>query len=187
MGMPWILANEHRHFAMVEIAVDAASHHASLHPAFAGLFLRQGVGSVLHAQRRERAFGVGSAQMVALAGTAVVEDAFAAVFGLDGEELLSDFTDGAVPVDVLVGSVGAAAFREVDPVGSILVVVEALGFFAEVALGNRAGFVAADVGDVVVFDLGFEGAVERADDAGGFVPGGGGHRVPLFCWRRVIR
>ncbi len=56
--LPRVLADEDGHFAMLEVAVDAAAHHLSLHPGFAGLLLGQRIGAVLHPERLQRVVGI---------------------------------------------------------------------------------------------------------------------------------
>ena len=147
MGLPGVLADEHRHLAVLEIAMHAGAHHLALHPGLARLLLRQRVGAVAHAERLERAIGIGGAQVVALAAAAVVQDAFAAVLCLDGLQLRGDLAHGGVPVDALVAAVRATAQRRVQPVGAVLVVVHALRLLADVTLRDRVRLVAADAHD----------------------------------------
>ena len=94
--LPRVLADEHRDFAMLEIAVDAATHHLALHPRFAGLLLGERIGAVLDAERLQRAVGVGRAEVIALAAAAVVQDRVAAVLVAD---LLSFAAISRIAVD----------------------------------------------------------------------------------------
>ena len=119
---------------MLEVAVHAGTEHLALDPELAGLFLGQGVGAVLHPEGLQRAVAVGAAEVVALRAAAVVEDAFAAMPALDGEEFLRHLADRRVPVDGFVAAIGAPAHRRVQAVGAVLVVVHALRFLADVAL-----------------------------------------------------
>ncbi len=177
VGLPGVLADEHGHLAVLEVAVDARAHHLALHPRLAGLLLRERVGAVLHAQGLERGVGISGAQVVSLAAAAVVQDALAAVAQTDGRQLLRDFANGRWPVDGFVGSVRAPSHRRVQPVGAVLVVVHALGLLADVSLRHRMGLVAPDAHDSTTLDLHLQAAVQRADDAGGLLPDGGFRRA----------
>src|SRR4029453_7644447 len=170
VGLPRVLSDEHGHFAMLEIAVDAAAHHLPLHPRFAGLLLGERVGAVLHTERLQRVVGIGRPEVIALAAAPVIEDAFAAVLVPDALELGGDLPNGSGPVDALVAAVRAPAHWRVNTIGAVLVVVHALRLLAQVALGNRVGLVAADASDAIVACLDFEAAIDRAQDAGRLLP-----------------
>ncbi len=133
MRLPRVLADEHRHFAVLEVAVVAAAEHLALHPEFAGLFLRQRVGAVLHAERLQRGVAIGTTEVIALTTATVIEDGLAAPARLDRLQALRDFADGDIPADRLIAAVGLAAHRRGDPVGAILVVIHALRLLAHVA------------------------------------------------------
>ena len=59
-------------------------------------------------ERLDRAVGVDAAEVIALAAAAVIQDALAAVPGLDGRELRGDLADRRVPVDGFVRAVRPA-------------------------------------------------------------------------------
>ena len=170
MGLPGILADQDGHLAMLEVAVHAGTEHLALDPELAGLFLGQGVGAVLHPEGLQRAVAVGAAEVVALRAAAVVEDAFAAMPALDGEEFLRHLADRRVPVDGFVAAIGAPAHRRVQAVGAVLVVVHALRFLADVALRGGVVVIAADLADAAILGLHFQPAVEAAEDTGGLLP-----------------
>ena len=178
--LPRILSDEHGHFAMLEVAVYAAAHHLPLHPGFPGLFLCERIGAVLHAERLQRAVGVGRSEVIALAAAAVVENAIAAVLVADALQPRGNLTNGSVPLDALIAAVRAPAHRRVNAIGAVLVVVHALRLLAQIALGNRVCSVAADAHDALRAGLDFEAAVHRAEYAGRLLP------MPAFRLHSLI-
>ena len=168
--LPRVLADEHGHLAVLEIAVDAGAHHLPLHPCLAGLLLGERIGAELHPQRLERAVRVRGAEVVALVSPAVIEDALAAMLRADRRKLLRDFADGGGPVDPLVCSVGSPAQRTVQPVRAVLVVVQPLRLLAHVALRDRMRLVAADANDPAPVRLHLEAAIHGAESARGLLP-----------------
>ena len=154
-----VLAQEDGDLGVLEVAVHACAHHLALHPGFASFFLSQGIRSVDHAKGLDRAVGIGGAEVVALAATAVVQDAGATMFGLDGRQFFGDLADGGGPVDVLVAAVGPAPLGRTDAVATVLVVVHALRLFADIALGNRVALIPSRLGDPTTFGLDLQPAV----------------------------
>src|SRR5579863_8207045 len=72
MRLPWVLADEHRHFAMLEVGVNPAAQHLAVHPnspvfSWASAFERN-----RETQRTKRAVGIGSAELVSLPSAAVL-------------------------------------------------------------------------------------------------------------------
>jgi hypothetical protein len=129
-----VLAQKDRDLGVLEIAVHAGAHHLALDPAFASLLLRQGIGAIDHAQGLDGAVGIGAAEVVALAAATVVEDAGAAVTGLDGGQLFGDLADGRDPGYVFVAAVRTPPLRAGDAVGAVLIEVHALRLLADITL-----------------------------------------------------
>ena len=76
---PRVLADEHRHLGVLELAAGVAAVEVGVDPRLAGLLLRQRVGAVARTERLQERAAVGAAEVVALAAAAVVEDLVAAV------------------------------------------------------------------------------------------------------------
>jgi hypothetical protein len=134
MRLPGVLADEQCHLGVLEVRMRAAGEHLALHPKLAGFFLRQCIRAPGLAQGLEKGVGVHAAQMVALAATAVVDDAFVAVPGTDGLELVGDFANRHLPRDGLIAAIWTPAHRRSKSVSAILIEVEPLRLFAQVAL-----------------------------------------------------
>ena len=148
--LPRVLAPEHGDLGVLVVAGRVAAGPAeqlAVDPELARLLLGQGVGAVADAERVARRRAVAAAEVVALAAAAVEEDRRAAVGVDDVTEAGGDLGDGRVPVDRLERAVGPPAQRRGQAVRTVLVVVEAQGLLARVALGGRVGLVAADPSD----------------------------------------
>ena len=76
---PRVLADEHRHLGVLELAAGVAAVEVRVDPRLAGLLLRQRIRPVPRADGLEERAAVGAAEVVALAAAAVVEDLVAAV------------------------------------------------------------------------------------------------------------
>lgn len=174
VAVPWILADEDGHLGVLEVARGVApgsSEELPVHPEFPGLLLGQGVGGVDRSDGRAGGRAVAPAEVVGLSSAAVIEDGGAAVGVADGPEARGNFGDGRVPVDGLVGAIGATAQGGVEAVGATLVVVEAQGLLAGVPLGGRVFAVAANLDEAAVVGAHLDAAVDAAQDAGGRAPG----------------
>ena len=131
--------------------------------------------------------GVEARQVVSLAATAVVEDGFAAEPVSHVRQPRRDLADRGVPVDLFEAAVGAPAHGRQQAVAAVLVVVEAPGLLADVALGDGVCPVTADAGElpsVVAAQLDLDAAVALAEDARGWLPWRGFRRrgVGLVPW-----
>src|SRR5262245_50257575 len=184
--LPRVLPNEERHLAMLEIAADRGAEHEAVDQDLAGLLLRDRAGTELGAKRPQGRVAVGAAEMVPLASTALVEDRLAAEPVAARAEPRGDLGDRGLPVDGLEGAVLSPAERMEDALAAaVLVVVEAEGLLARVALGGRVGLVPADLleaAPVGAAQLDEDPAVALAEDAGGRLPlraVGLGGRFPL--------
>ena len=107
MRLPRVLADEHGHFAVLEITVDAGAHHFSLDPGFARFLLRQGVRAIFDAEGCNGAEGIGGTKVVALTAAAIVENARAAVLCFDGRKLVRDLSNRGVPINGFVSAIRA--------------------------------------------------------------------------------
>src|SRR5262249_15859858 len=143
-----------------------AAEELSVNPEFSGLLLGERVRAEHRAERRPGGARIGAAEVVPLAAAAVIEDRRSAVRVAHVRELGRALGDRRVPVDLLEGSVGAAAQRRAQPVATVLVVVEALRLLARIALGRGMHAVAADARDVPALGLDLDAAVLAAEDAG---------------------
>ena len=76
---PRVLADEHRHLGVLELAAGVPAVEVRVDPCLAGLLLRQRIRPVARADRLEERAAVGAAEVVALPAAAVVEDLVAAV------------------------------------------------------------------------------------------------------------
>ena len=142
--LPRVLAEEEGDLGVLEVGRGVAvlaAEEATVDPELAGLLLGQGVGGVHGAEGTPGAAAVGAAQVVPLAATAVVEDRRATVGVADRREALGHLGDGGVPVDLLEGAVGRRRNGLRQPLAAVLVVVEAQGLLAGVALRARVGLV----------------------------------------------
>lgn len=92
-----VLADQQRDLGVREIVLHPAAEHPCLHPGLAGLFLRQRIGAVAHAERRQRALRVDSGQVVPPRTAAIVEDALAPVRIAHRSKLRGDLADRHVP------------------------------------------------------------------------------------------
>ena len=169
---------------MLEVTVHAGAEHLALDPEFAGLLLRQRVGTELVADRLQKTVGVGAAEVVALATAPVIKNALAAVCSLDRHELVCDFANRHVPANRLVTPVRSTAQGRGQPVSAILVVIHALRLLADVAPRGRVRVIAADLDDMTAMlpaELHLNAAVDAAQDAGGLFPLGVwcGHGGPV--------
>ena len=73
--------------------------------------------------------------------------------------------------------------RRGDPIGSVLIVIEAVRLLAGVALRRRVRLVTPDSGEVpaaLPAELNFEAAVALAENARSFLPGHGHRKTSLF-------
>src|SRR5262249_18331427 len=184
VGEPWVLAEEQRHLAVLEVGARVAAQHLVRDPELARLLLRERARAVDRAENRARAAAVRSREMVPLAAAggwspgapaAVVEHRPPAVGVTDGCEARRNLADRRVPVDLLEAAVAAPAERFREPVGTVLVVVEPERLLASVSLRGRMCVVAAHAHQappVPATELHFDAAVALAQDAGGRLPVG---------------
>jgi len=171
--MPGVLTEENGHLAVLEIALHMAAEHHSVDPELAGFLLRQGIGAVLHAQHPAGGGGVTARQVVALPTPAVIEDALPAFPVPQGEQALAHFANGGIPVNGFKAAIGQAPQGGGQAVPAVLVVVQAGGFLAEIALGGGVRLVAADADDLALIfpaQLDLDAAVALAQDAGAGLP-----------------
>ena len=169
VGLPGVLADEHGDLGLVEVGPHVSAQELAVHEHLTGLLLGQRVRAEGRAQRGAGGAGVGAAEMVPLPAAAVVEDRLAAML----------LADRGVPVDLLETAVSAAPQRRGQAVATVLVVVQAQGLLAGVALGGRVGLVASDPFEpaaVVAAQTDLDAAVALAQDAGRRVPGAVVHR-----------
>ncbi len=170
---PWVLADEHRHFGVLELPAGVPSVQVCIHPGFAGLLLRQRVGPVPRAERFEERAAVGTAEMIALPAAAVVEDLVPTVVVGDSPKPVGDLRNRGVPIDFLVTAVGAAPHRGAQPGRVVLVEVQPQRLIAGVAGRGGMGLVAPDLRQMTALGLYDDAAVALAQDAGGGGPVGG--------------
>ena len=76
---PRVLADEHRHLGVFELAAGVTAVEVGVDPRLTGLLLRERVGAVVRTEHLEERAAVSAAEMVALPAAAVVEDLVAAV------------------------------------------------------------------------------------------------------------
>ena len=167
---PWVLADEHRHLGVLELAAGVPAVELVVDPRLPGLLLRQRTGPVARTEGFQERPAVRPAEVVPLATAAVVEDLVAAVGVADVCEALGDLGDRGVPVDLLVAAVGAAPHRRGQPGAVVLVVVQAQRLVAGVALRTRMVLVSADLRERAAFGLDDDSAVALAEDARGGLP-----------------
>ena len=134
---PGVLADEHRHLGVLELAAGVAAVEVGVDPRLAGFLLRQRIGAVARAERLEERAAVRAAEVVTLAAAAVVEDLVPAVGVADALEAGGDLGDRGVPVDFLVAAVGPSTHRGGQAVAVVLVVIQAQRLVAGVALRRR--------------------------------------------------
>jgi hypothetical protein len=132
--LPWILAEEDRHFTVLEIAVCPDPQHLARNPELARLLLCQCIRTVTDAERFQPGLDVCAAEMIALTATAVIEDLVAAELVADGMKASGNLGNRRIPVNRLVAAVRLATHRRRQPVGAVLVEVQALRLLAHVAL-----------------------------------------------------
>ena len=171
--MPGVLADEHCHVTVLEVAANMAAEQVAIDPEFAGFLLGQGAGAPGAAQHPAGSTGVGARQVVTLAATTVVENLVAAVLVPDRGQPLRDFANRRVPVDFLEAAVSFAAQRAGQAIGTVLVVIEAGGLLAEVTLGCRVGLVTAnadDLASVLAAGLHLDTAIALAENTGAGLP-----------------
>ena len=167
---PGVLADEHRHLGVFELASGVPAVEVRVDPRLAGFLLRQRIGPVARTERLEERAAVGAAEMVTLPAAAVVEDLVAAVRVADVLEARGDLGDRGVPVDFLVAAVGPSTHRGRQPAAVVLVVIEPQRLVAGVALRCRVFLVTADLGELAAFELHDDAAVAFAQDARGRLP-----------------
>ena len=174
---PRVLADEQRNLGVLEVGAHDAAEHLAVHPELAGLLLRQRVRAVPAPERPHHRPAVGAAEMIALPAAAVVEDRLATVLVADRLQPGSNLGDRRLPVDLLVGAVGATPERVEDSLGApVLVVIEAQRLLAGVALRGGVRLVAADPLEpaAIVTEAHFDTAVALAEDARRLLPVGDG-------------
>jgi hypothetical protein len=178
--LPRILADEHSHFTVLEIAPYRRAEHEAIDPRFAGFLLRDRARAELRAERAQCRRAVEAAEVVSLTPAAVVEDGLAAVRVAHGREPRSDFGDRAVPVDLLEGAVCPAAQRmEHALTASVLIMVQAECLLTGVALRGWMGLVTPDLleaATVRAAELDQDAAIALAEDARRRLPVGSGLR-----------
>ena len=108
--------------------------------------------------------------MVSLAAASVIENARSAPGVADFYETGRDFANRRVPIDFLEGAVGLAPERRGQTVAPILIEVYALGLLARVTVRGDMSAVTAYAGQVAVFNLDFDSAIYRTQDACRFLP-----------------
>jgi hypothetical protein len=171
--LPRVLADEHRHFAVLKVAVHARAEHPAVHPELAGLLLRESVRTKLRAERFQCAVRISAPEMIPLTAPAVIKNRLSAVPGFHLEEALGDFGYRCVPVNCLEGSVVATPQRRRQPIRGVLVRIQSLRLFAGVAERGRMRLVAANAFNTPLIgaaQLKFDPAVQTAEDAGSLVP-----------------
>ena len=100
MRMPGILTNENGNFAVFEIAGSrVGAEHRGGDPGLTRFFLRQRVGTVAAAKRRDRGKTVCARQMIALSTAAVVHDFVATVLVSHRSEAVGYLMDRGFPVN----------------------------------------------------------------------------------------
>jgi hypothetical protein len=159
---------------MLEITAHQRPEHLPVHPELTGLLLGQRIGAISAAHRAQGRTRVRATEMIALPATAVIQDRFAAVRGLDACEPRRDLTDGRVPIDCFERPVGATSHRRRDALRAVLVVVETQRLFTGVALRGGVVLVATDANELparLTAELDLDPAVALAQDAGALVPG----------------
>src|SRR6185295_17013749 len=134
-------------------------------PEVAGLLLRQRGIVIARPHRLDEAMAVHAAQVVPLAAAAVIRQRPPAVRVADRRELPGDLPDRRLPRDPLERAVRPPAQRRVEAVGVVLVIVETRRLLAEITLGARMPFIAADPRDPLAVELDLDAAIERAEDA----------------------
>ena len=166
--LPRVLADEHRHLGVLEVGAHHGAEELGVDEELARLLLGQRVGLERGAERGAGRARVPAAEMVPLAAAAVIEDRRPTPRVSDVPEPGRNFGDRGVPVDLLERAVVAAPERGRQPVAAVLVVVEAQGLLAGVALRRRVGLVAADAFEaaaVVTSEPDLDSAVSLAQDA----------------------
>src|SRR5215469_11267297 len=108
--------------------------------------------------------------MVPLAAAPVIENARAAPGVAYSGKARRDFANRGVPIDLFEGSVGLAPKRCRQAIPPVLVKVQTLRFLACVAVRCGRGAVTSYPRDVAVFDLYFDSAIDRAQDASRLEP-----------------
>ena len=111
VGLPRILSDEYGDLGVLDIAAHHRPEHPPIDEELACLFLRERTRSVHRAECTQRRPAVAPTEVVALATTAVVQDALAAVRVTDCGEPLGHFTDRGVPIDLLERAIGATSQR----------------------------------------------------------------------------
>src|SRR5579864_7843198 len=107
--------------------------------------------------------------MVSLPAAAVIEDACAAPSVAHPHETGRDLANRGVPIDLLKRAVGPTPEWRGQPITPVLVVIEALRLFAGVAARSDVGAIAAHAGDMPAIQLHFDPAVDRTEDAYGWL------------------
>jgi hypothetical protein len=97
--------------------------------------------------------------VVPLTPAAVERERPPAVARAQGEQAPGDLGERLVPPHAREAPVGLAPQRVLQPVGVLLIVLEARGLLAQVALRDRVGLVAADAHDPRAVGLDAQAAV----------------------------
>ncbi len=142
---PRVLADEHRHFGVLEFPSGVAAVEVGVDPGLTRLLLRERIGAVVRAECLQEGTAVCATEMVALPAATVVEDLVAAVGVGDASEAGRNLDNGRVPVDLLVVTVWPSAHRRSQPAAVVLIVVQAQRLVAGVSLGRRMFLVPADL------------------------------------------
>ena len=191
VGLPRVLADEHRHLGVLVVARRVAprpTEELAVDPELTGLLLRECVRAVRDAERAAGRAAVTAAEVVPLPTAAVIEDRRAAVGVADGAEPRRHLADRGVPVDLLERAVVATPERRRQSMPSVLVVVETQRLLARVALRRGMSLVTADALDAPPIESHFDAAVDAAEDARGLMPlsfrvaGHDASRSGEFCW-----
>src|ERR1019366_4756723 len=177
LRLPRVLADEHRHLGVLVLAARVPAVQLRVDERLTGLLLRQRARPVASTQRAHERAAVGAAKVISLASAAVIEDPLATELVADRGKAPGHRRDSLLPTDLLERSVRAAPQRGLQPVATILVMVQAHRLVAGVALRRRVGLVAADPCQAPAIELHLDPAVALAEDARGLLPAAGGHLV----------
>jgi hypothetical protein len=108
LGHPRVLADEHGHLGVLELAPGMRAVHPVLDPRLPRLLLRQRARPVARPERSQERAAVAAAQVVALTPAAVVKDRLATVSVADRGAALRDLPKCRVPVDLLKAPVATS-------------------------------------------------------------------------------
>ena len=183
-----VLADDEGDLALVELTAHRVAEHRPVDQHLAALLLGDRAGAEPAAEPLVQRRPVRTAQVVALAAAAVIEDLVAAVGVTHRRQPRGHLAHGGVPVDLLERAVGPAAQRVEHPLATaVLVVVEAQRLLARVALRGRVVLVATDPLERVPVgaEAHLDAAVALAQDARRLVPDrrvGGGLAHVVVPW-----